>query len=95
MERPSPLTPVRRVATNDAGAEIPQSDVGKGYEVEKGRFIAINQAELRALVPKTSTTMELVEFVNLASVDPIYFETSYYIGPSRRAKSRTLCCTAL
>ncbi|HEY7336251.1 MAG TPA: Ku protein [Bryobacteraceae bacterium] len=36
---------------------------------------------MKALAPKTSTTMELVEFVNLASVDPIYFETSYYVQP--------------
>jgi DNA end-binding protein Ku len=80
-EQPVSLAPVRRVATNEAGGEIPQSEVGKGYEVEQGRFIALEREELRALVPKTSTTMELAEFVNLASVDPIYFETSYYVQP--------------
>ena len=80
-EQPVAVAPVRRVATNEAGGEIPQSEVGKGYEVEQGWFIALEQEELRALVPKTSTTMELVEFVSLASVDPIYFETSYYVQP--------------
>ncbi|HYK61382.1 MAG TPA: Ku protein [Bryobacteraceae bacterium] len=80
-EQPVAIAPVRRVATNEAGALVPPSHVSKAHEVEKGRFVALAREELNALVPKTSTTMELVEFVNLASVDPIYFETSYYIRP--------------
>ena len=80
-EQPVGVAPVRRVATNEAGAQVLQSQMRKGYEVEKGRFVALDREELNALAPKTSTTMELVEFVNLASVDPIYFETSYYVRP--------------
>lgn len=79
--QPVAVAPVRRVATNDAGAQVLPSHLRKGYEAEKGRFVALDREELNAIVPKTSTTMELVEFVNLASVDPIYFETSYYVRP--------------
>lgn len=80
-EQPAAVAPIHRTASNDAGELVPQAQVTKGYEVEKGHFVALDREALQALVPKTSTTMELVEFVNLASVDPIYFETSYYVRP--------------
>lgn len=79
--QPTVLAPVRRISINDEGKQIPRSEVGKGYEVEKGRFIPFDREELKALIPKTSTNMELVEFVHLGAVDPIYFETSYYVQP--------------
>ena len=65
----------------EEGREIPRSAVGKAFEVEKGRFVTLDREELRALAPKTSTTMDLMEFVELGSIDPIYFETSYYVQP--------------
>jgi DNA end-binding protein Ku len=77
------VAPVRRVAAEGAGQVIPAGAVTKGYEFEKGRFVTLEPRELRALAPKTSTEMELMEFVDLASVDPIYFETSYYVQPER------------
>ncbi|HEY7336250.1 MAG TPA: hypothetical protein VH639_15275 [Bryobacteraceae bacterium] len=43
IERPSALAPVRRVATNDAGAAIPKSDVGKGYEVRKANSLRLTR----------------------------------------------------
>jgi len=75
------VAPARRAVVNDAGSEVPESAVTKGYEVEKGRFVTLDRDELRGLAPKTSTMMELVEFVSLTSVDPVYFETSYYVQP--------------
>lgn len=80
-EQPIAVAPVRRVATDNAGGQIAQSAVVKGYEVGKDQFVTLDREELKALVPKTTTTMELVEFVTLASVDPLYFETSYYVQP--------------
>ncbi|MBV8847032.1 MAG: hypothetical protein JO307_29845 [Bryobacterales bacterium] len=80
-EQPAAVAPIRRIAANEAGAQVSPSQVSKGYEIEKGRFVTLDREDLKALAPKTSTTMELVEFVSLASVDPIYFETSYYILP--------------
>ena len=81
VEQPTPVAPVRRGAVDESGSQIPESAMSKGYEVERGQFVTLDREELRALAPKTSTTMELVEFVSLASVDPVYFETSYYVRP--------------
>lgn len=76
-----PVAPVRRAVVDNAGGEIPRSAVSKGYEVAQGQFVTLAPEELSALAPKTSATIELVEFVNLSSVDPVYFETSYYVQP--------------
>jgi DNA end-binding protein Ku len=53
----------------------------KGYEYEKGQYVVIEEDELRNLRPTTSKEMQIVEFVNLAEIDPIFLETSYYVTP--------------
>jgi DNA end-binding protein Ku len=84
MEEPVAVTPVRRVAVSGSDDQIlPAQAVTKGYEFDKGRFVTLDPNELKSLAPKTSTEMELMEFVDLSSVDPIYFETSYYVQPER------------
>jgi DNA end-binding protein Ku len=76
------IAPVRRVASAGDSAEIlPETNVLKGYEFEDGRFVTIDPEELKALETQTATQMEVLEFVRLADVDPVYFETSYYVRP--------------
>jgi DNA end-binding protein Ku len=53
----------------------------KGYEYEKDRYVVVEPEELKSLAPKTSAGMEIEEFVALSEVDPVYFETSYYVIP--------------
>jgi DNA end-binding protein Ku len=53
----------------------------KGFEFEKGRFVEVSADDLKSVAPKTSTAMEIQEFVHLTEVDPVYFETSYYVTP--------------
>jgi DNA end-binding protein Ku len=53
----------------------------KGYEYQKDQYVALDADELKSLAPKTATEMEILEFVKLEEVDPIYFETSYYVRP--------------
>jgi len=76
------LTPVKQVSVRSGSDEVlPEQSVVKGYEYEKGRFVALEQEELKSVAPKTSAAMEIEEFVELAEVDPVYFETSYYVTP--------------
>ena len=60
---------------------VPDASVTKGFEFERNRFVTLDAAELKGIVAKTSSEMELIEFVKLAEVDPVYFETSYYVQP--------------
>src|SRR6185437_7837931 len=53
----------------------------RGYEVEKNRFVVVEPQEVQALRPATSTELDILEFVHLAEIDPIYFDASYYVAP--------------
>jgi DNA end-binding protein Ku len=76
------LAPVQQVSVRKGSDEpLPAQSVVKGYEYEKNRFVAVEQEELKNLAPKTSSGMEIQEFVALADIDPVYFETSYYVTP--------------
>ena len=76
--------PVKQAALRDGDGEVvPKPAIVKGYEYEKNRFIALDADELKNLAPKTATEMEILEFVKLDEVDPVYFETSYYAKPEQ------------
>src|ERR1700758_5542945 len=60
---------------------IQRSDIVKGYEYEKDKYVVIEDEEIKKVAPKTANTMEVLEFVKTAEVDPIYFDASYYLAP--------------
>ena len=60
---------------------IERADIVKGYEVAKGEFVVVEDEELKKIAPATESTMEILQFVHEADVDPIYFEHSYYVAP--------------
>jgi DNA end-binding protein Ku len=60
---------------------VPTESVVKGYEYEKNRFVEIDLEELKNAAAQTSSEIAIQEFVKLADIDPVYFETSYYISP--------------
>src|SRR5215467_7642739 len=60
---------------------IPRSEIVKGYEYEKDRYVVIEDEEVKKVAPATAKVMEIVEFVKAEQVDPIYLETSYYMAP--------------
>ena len=62
---------------------VPRSELVKGYEYEKGRYVTVSKADLEKITPQTAREMQILEFVKLADVDPIYFETSYYVTPEK------------
>jgi len=62
-------------------SEPPPSELVKGFEYDKGRYVVLEDEELKTITPQTSKEMQIVEFVRLAEIDPIYFETSYYVHP--------------
>jgi len=82
-----PVAPVQRVfQAGNNSASIAPADLVKGYEYEKGQYVVLEQEELRALAPQTSTEIQVVEFVRFEEVDPVYLETSYYLIPDENAE---------
>jgi DNA end-binding protein Ku len=64
------------------GEEVDFDDIVKGYEVSPDRYVLIDPSELDALDPKATHTIDIEDFVDLAEIDPIYYENSYYLAPS-------------
>jgi DNA end-binding protein Ku len=64
---------------------IDRADIVKGYETAKGKYVVVDDQELKKIAPSTATTMDIVQFVHNDAVDPIYFESSYYVGPEENA----------
>lgn len=60
---------------------VAREDLVKGYEYEKGRYVIVDSDEIQKVAPKTAQTMEILEFVKSSEIDPLYFESSYYMAP--------------
>ncbi len=64
------------------GEEVAFEDIVKGYELTPERYVLIEPQELEALDPKATKTIDIEEFVDLAEIDPIYYDHSYYLAPA-------------
>jgi len=60
---------------------IPRSEIVKGYEYEKDRYVVVEDEEIKKMAPSTAKVMEILEFVKATEVDPVYFESSFYMAP--------------
>jgi DNA end-binding protein Ku len=60
---------------------VPRTELVKGYEYEKDKYVVVDDEEIKKVAPRTAKTMEVLEFVKSADVDPIFFEASYYLAP--------------
>src|SRR5579872_3823764 len=65
---------------------VSRDELALGFEIEKDKYVLVDPAELKKLQPASSTAMEIVQFVKLEQVDPIYFETSYFAVPEEAGK---------
>src|SRR5882762_6476456 len=81
------LAPVGYQRVNKAsGKEVPWEDVVKGYEYEDGKYVVLSEEDFRRANPEATKTVDIVAFVELAEIAPIYFETPYYLGPGKRGE---------
>jgi DNA end-binding protein Ku len=60
---------------------VERSEIVKGFEYRKGEYVVVEPEEIKKIEPKTAKSMEILEFVKADEVDPIYFESSYYLVP--------------
>jgi DNA end-binding protein Ku len=67
---------------------LTRADIVKGYEYKKGQYVIVTPDEIKKVAPRTETTMEILQFVKGDEIDPIYFESSYYVA------TEALCAAA-
>jgi DNA end-binding protein Ku len=75
----------RRVAEG-TDEEVPYEEIIKAFEISKGQYVPLTKDELGALAPEKSRAIEVRDFVDLEEIDPIYFDSPYYLGPADGAE---------
>src|ERR1700737_1567154 len=91
------LAPIRyaRISTS-TNKEIPWKEIVKGYEVEKGKYVVIDEEDFKKASPEKSKAIEILQFVSEKEIDPVYYEKPYYLVPDKgAAKSYSLLLKAL
>jgi DNA end-binding protein Ku len=85
--RAEDFSPIRykRVAEAD-GEEVPWEKIVKGYEHEKGQFVLVTDEDFEKAMPEATQSIDIVEFVDLAEIDPMFFDKPYYLEPQKGGK---------
>lgn len=65
---------------------VERSELKKGFEIAKGRFAIVEDEEIKKIAPQSSESMEILEFVRAADIDPIYYDASYFMVPEEAGK---------
>lgn len=73
----------KRVSETD-GEEVQFSDIVRGYEVDKGKYVVFSDEELESAVPKGAAKLvDVVQFVDASEIDPMYYRSSYFLSPDK------------
>jgi DNA end-binding protein Ku len=75
----------RRVAEG-TDEEVPYENIVKAYEITPGQYVPLSKDEMSALAPEKTRAIEVKDFVDLEQIDPIYFDSPYYLGPAEGAE---------
>ena len=81
------LAPVGYKRVNKAtGKEVAWGNVVKGYEYKDDKYVVLSEEDFRRANPEASRTVDILAFVDLADIEPQYFETPYYLVPEKRGE---------
>jgi DNA end-binding protein Ku len=75
---------VRRCSLD--GQEVSYDDIVRGYEVEKGRYVILSDDDLKSVNPEATQSVDIVQFVDLTEINPMYFDKPYYLEPDKRGR---------
>jgi DNA end-binding protein Ku len=70
----------------ETGEEVPYDQIVKGYELTRDRYVVITPDEMDALDPEKTRTIDILDFVDLEEIDPIYYDHPYYLVPDKGAE---------
>lgn len=71
----------QQMVCSQDGAVVPRSETVRGYEFAKGEYVVIPEEQIKAAAPHTERQLEIVEFCRAEEIDPVWFESSYYLLP--------------
>jgi DNA end-binding protein Ku len=73
----------RKLFCPEEAKMVPPDEIVRGYEIVPDKYIVMTDEELESLSPERSRTIEIIEFIDLKEVDPVYFDHPYYLVPSK------------
>jgi DNA end-binding protein Ku len=73
---------LKKVSAAD-GDEVPSEAIVKGYELASGEYVTVGDDELASLDPEASRTIDIEEFVDLVDIDPLFYDSAYYVAPDK------------
>jgi DNA end-binding protein Ku len=84
----------KRVSADD-GTEVPYDQIVKGYELAGGNYVVITDDDLAGLDPVAVRTIDIDEFVDLVDIDPMFYDSAYYLAPDKSSKPYALLAKAM
>lgn len=75
---------VRRCSID--GQDVPYNEIARGYEYEKGRYVILSDEDFKNAAVDATQSVEIVQFVDLAEINPMFFDTPYYLEPEKRGR---------
>ena len=75
----------RKVSAAD-GEEVPGEQIAKGYQLSSGEYVLVGDDELASLDPVASRSIDIEQFVDLDEIDPVYYDSAYYVAPDKAAR---------
>src|ERR1700709_384897 len=85
----------RRVAEG-TDEEVPYDEIIKAYEITPGQYVPLSKEEMASMAPEKTRAIDVQDFVDLEEIDPIYFDSPYYLGPADGAeKAYSLLAAAM
>ena len=86
LERSTGARIKQKRVSSVSGEDVASEEIVKGYDLGGGRYVLVEQDELDAIAPRDATnekTIQILDFVDIADIDPLYYEKAYYIAPDK------------
>jgi DNA end-binding protein Ku len=74
--------------SSESGRKLDADDIEKGYEITKGKYVVVDEEEFEQLRPRSTRTIDVTDFVELAAIDPIYYANTYWLGTDGEGGAR-------
>jgi DNA end-binding protein Ku len=81
------MAPIHYKRVNEKnGREVPWAETVRGYEFEEGHYVVVSDDDLKRASPEATQTVEIVDFVDLDDISPVYFDKPYYLAPAKKGE---------